>query len=72
MRQDIRLIISIVISAVLLGLVVVYCVNAWMPTEPIAWIVWGAMAVCGISAIYRISNLAKALGMLKNDNKEKE
>lgn len=72
MRQDIRLIISIVISAVLLGLVVVYCTNAWMPTEPIAWILWGAMAVCGISAIYRISNLAKALGMLKSDNKEKE
>lgn len=72
MRQDIRLIVSIVISAVLLGLVVVYCINAWMPTEPVAWIIWGAMAVCGISAIYRISNLAKALGMLKNDNKEKE
>ena len=72
MRQDIRLIISIVISAVLLGLVVVYCINAWMPTEPIAWILWGAMVVCGISAIYRISNLAKALGMLKSDNKEKE
>ena len=72
MRQDIRLIISIVISAVLLGLVVEYCVNAWMPTEPNAWILWGAMVVCGILSIYRISNLAKALGMLKNDNKEKE
>ncbi|MBR6630753.1 MAG: hypothetical protein IKK89_02250 [Alistipes sp.] len=72
MRQDIRLIISIVISAVLLGLVVVYCINAWMPTEPNAWILWGASVAVGISAIYRISNLAKALGMLKNDNKEKE
>lgn len=71
MRQDIRLIISIVISAVLLGLVVVYCINAWMPTEPLAWVLWGAMFVCGISAIYRISKLAKALGMLKdNDDKE--
>ena len=72
MRQDIRLIISIVISAVLLGLVVVYCINAWMPTEPLAWIIWGVMAICGVTAVYRISNLAKALGMLKSDNKEKE
>ena len=67
MRQDIRLIVSIVISAVLLGLVVVYCINSWMPTEPLAWIIWGVMAICGVTAIYRIANLAKALGMLKND-----
>lgn len=71
MRQDIRLIVSIVISAVLLGLVVVYCINAWMPTEPLAWIIWGAVAICGVTAVYRIANLAKALGMLKgNDDKE--
>lgn len=71
MRQDIRLIVSIVISAVLLGLVVVYCINAWMPTEPFAWVIWGAVAICGVTAVYRIANLAKALGMLKgNDDKE--
>ena len=66
MRQDIILIIStvisIVISAVLLGLVVVYCINAWMPTEPIAWILWSAMVVCGIVTILRIASLAKLLG----------
>ena len=62
MRQDIRLIISIVISAVLLGLVVVYCVNAWMPTEPNAWILWGASVAVGIVAILRIASLAKLLG----------
>ena len=71
MRQDIRLIVSIVISAVLLGLVVVYCINAWMPTEPLAWVIWCVMATCGVIAVYRIANLAKALGMLKgNDDKE--
>ena len=62
MRQDIRLIISIVISAVLLGLVVVYCTNAWMPTEPNAWILWGASVVVGVVAILRIASLAKLLG----------
>ena len=62
MRQDIRLIISIVISAVLLGLVVVYCINAWMPTEPNAWILWGASVAVGIVAIIRIASLAKLLG----------
>lgn len=62
MRQDIRLIISIVISAVLLGLVVVYCINAWMPTEPNAWILWGASVAVGIVAILRIASLAKLLG----------
>ena len=62
MRQDIRLIISIVISAVLLGLVVVYCINAWMPTEPNAWILWGASVAVGIVTILRIASLAKLLG----------
>ena len=62
MRQDIRLIISIVISAVLLGLVVVYCINASMSTEPNAWILWGASVAVGIVAILRIASLAKLLG----------
>ena len=62
MRQDIRLIISIVISAVLLGLVVVYCINAWIPTEPNAWILWGASVAVGIVTILRIASLAKLLG----------
>lgn len=70
MRQDIRLVISIVISAVLLGLVVVFCINNWMPAKLADWILWGASALLGISAIYRIANLAKALGMLKENNKE--
>ena len=67
MTQRIRVIVSIVISAVMLGLVVVYCIKWWMPTDVLDWIIWGVMAVAGISAIYRISNLAKILG-----NKDKE
>lgn len=67
MKQRIRVIVSIVISAVLLGLVVVYCINWWMPVDVLDWIIWGVMAVAGISAISRISSLAKMLG-----NKDKE
>ena len=62
MTQRIRVVVSIVISAVLLGLVVVYCIKWWMPVGAIGWIIWGAMAITGILAIYRISNLAKILG----------
>ena len=61
-KQKLRVYISIVISAVLLGLVVVYCINAWMPTEPNAWILWGASVAVGIVAILRIASLAKLLG----------
>lgn len=57
-----RVVVSIVISAVLLGLVVVYCINAWMPTEPNVWILWGASVAVGIVAILRIASLAKLLG----------
>lgn len=67
MKQRIRVIVSIVISAVLLGLVVVYCINWWMPVDVLDWIIWGAMAVAGILAICRISSLARMLG-----NKDKE
>uniref|UniRef100_UPI004055DE84 hypothetical protein n=1 Tax=Alistipes sp. TaxID=1872444 RepID=UPI004055DE84 len=57
-----RVVISIVISAVLLGLVVSYCVREWMPTETIGWAKWGVMVLIAIYAIYRIATLAKALG----------
>lgn len=61
MKAQLRVLISIVISAVLLGLVVVYCIKSWMPAEPMGWALWGAMALCGVLAIHRIANLAKKL-----------
>ena len=61
MTQRIRAFISIIISAVTLGLVITYCIKWWMPTEVLDWIIWGAMVVVGITAIYRIANLAKML-----------
>ena len=62
MTQWIRSVVSIVISAVMLGLVVVYCIKWWMPTEVFGWIIWCVMVLAGFSAVYRISHLAKILG----------
>ena len=67
MKEKIRIVISIVISAVLLGLVVAYCIRTWMPTELLDWALWGVMASIGIYAIYRIANLAKMLGDKDNE-----
>ena len=57
-----RVIISIVISAVLLGMVVSYLIRAQIPSEAIDWVMWIAMVVFGFSAILRIASLAKLLG----------
>lgn len=61
MIQRIRAFISIIISAVMLGLVITYCIEWWMPTEVLDWIIWCAMVAVGITAIYRIVNLDKML-----------
>ena len=61
MIQRIRAFISIIISTVMLGLVVTYCIEWWMPTEVLDWIIWCAMVAVGITAIYRIVNLDKML-----------
>ena len=61
MTQQIRAFISIIISAVTLGLVITYCIKWWMPTEVLDWIIWCAMVAVGITAIYRIVNLDKML-----------
>lgn len=69
MKEKIRVIISIVISAVLLGLTVVYCMTEWMPAKPMDWVLWVVVFLLGVSAIYRIANLAKMLG---DSDKDKE
>ena len=62
MGSNARVIVSIVISGVLIGLVVSYCIRAWMPSEPNEWILWGASVAVGVVAILRIASLAKLLG----------
>lgn len=67
MKENIRIWISIVISAVLLGMVVSYCAAGWMPADSIDWILWGAMVLVGFFAVFRIANLAKMLGSKDNE-----
>ena len=62
MSNKIRVTISIVISAVLLGMVVSYLIRTWMPVEAFDWVMYGVMVAAGIYAIYRIATLAKLLG----------
>lgn len=68
MRQEVRVIISIVISAVLLYLVVAYCVKHWMPTDAVGWILWVASVALGFTATFRIANLSKDLEAHDDDN----
>lgn len=67
MSNRIRVTISIVISAVLLGMVVSYLTRTWMPVEAFDWAMYGVMALVGVYAIYRIATLAKALGNNKEE-----
>lgn len=61
MKLNVRVLISIVISAVLLGLAVSYCVSMWMPVGFSSWVLWIVSAMLALVAIYRISLLGRSL-----------
>lgn len=62
MQSIIRTVVSIVISAVLLGFAVVYCTKLWMPVDTVAWLQFGLGVALAAVAIARIALLAKMLG----------
>ena len=62
MHNIVRTIISIVISALLLGIAVAYCINRWMPADSYEWVKWGLVAALAAISIARIATLAKSLG----------
>ena len=62
MHHFIRTVISIVISAMLLAIAVICCINLWMPADSIAWITFGLCVALAAVAIARIALLAKILG----------
>ena len=63
-----RIILSIVISATLLGLTVVKCMSIDLTNaKPTEWLWFGLVGVVGVIALTRIIALAKAL-----DNKTKQ
>ena len=62
-----RLWIGVILSAVVLGLAVVYLLQMWMPQNALNWGIYAAVALIAIRSVVRIAALAKQAG-----KKEKE
>lgn len=52
--------LSVILSAVVLGLAVSYILKMWMPVEVVDWILMVAVALIAIRSVVRIAQLAKA------------
>ena len=74
-----RLVISIVLSAVVLGMAAVRCIlmsASWlrrgsdMPTCTKEWLWFGMFVVVGVVALLRLIYLATMLGRAKKENKQ--
>ena len=65
-----RLWIRVILSAVVLGLAVVYLLEMWMPQNALNWVVYVAVALIAIRSVVRIAALAKQAGEKSGQNKE--
>lgn len=54
--------LSVILSAVVLGLAVSYILKMWMPVEVIDWILMVVAALIAIRSVVRIAQLAKEKG----------
>ena len=54
--------IGVILSAVVLGLAVVYLLEMWMPQNALNWVVYVAVALIAIRSVVRIAGLAKLAG----------
>ena len=59
--------LGVILSAVVLGLAVVYLLQMWMPQNALNWGLYAAVALIAIRSVVRIAGLAKQAG-----EKEKE
>ncbi|MBR4951370.1 MAG: RTA1 domain-containing protein [Alistipes sp.] len=62
-----KLWLGVILSAVVLGLAVVYLLQMWKPQDALNWGVYIAVALIAIRSVVRIAQLAKVAG-----EKEKE
>lgn len=62
-----RLWLGVILTAVVLGLAVVYLLEMWMPQNGLNWGLYVAVALIAIRSVVRIAGLAKQAG-----EKEKE
>lgn len=70
-KDILRLWISVVLSAVILGLAVTYLMQTWMPEDTLGWVIWGVVALIAVRSVFRIATLAAEAGKVKkSDNKE--
>ena len=64
-----RLWLGVILSAVVLGLAVVYLLEMWMPQNTLNWVVYVAVALIAIRSVVRIAALAKQAGEKSGQNK---
>ena len=70
-KEILRLWLSVVLSAVILGLAVTYLMQTWMPEDTLGWVIWGVVALIALRSVFRIATLAAEAGKVKkSDNKE--
>ena len=60
---------GVIISAVVLGLAVVYLLNSWMPRNVLNWVIFVVVALVAVRSVGRIAVLAKQAGESNNTNK---
>ena len=64
-----KLWLGVILSAVVLGLAVVYLLRMWMPQDALNWVVYVAVALIAIRSVVRIAALAKQAGESNHTNK---
>ncbi|MBO5901400.1 MAG: RTA1 domain-containing protein [Alistipes sp.] len=64
-----KLWLGVILSAVVLGLAVVYLLRMWMPQNALNWVVYVAVALIAIRSVVRIAALAKVAGEKNDQNK---
>lgn len=63
-----RLWLGVILSAVVLGLAVVYLLEMWMPQNALNWGLYVAVALIAIRSVVRIAGLAKLAGEKSEEN----
>ena len=63
-----RLWLGVILSAVVLGLAVVYLLRMWMPQDALNWGLYVAVALIAIRSVVRIAQLAKVAGEKSEEN----
>ena len=63
-----KLWLGVILSAVVLGLAVVYLLRMWMPQDALNWGLYVAVALIAIRSVVRIAQLAKVAGEKSEEN----